>query len=111
MPQRIQAFQVATLKLKELGTTSANFDLVNTELPQIVFNFKMQWQGVKASREYLEELEAQAKIMKVKEDWLKSQKAWLTLSMIEEITRDKTEQSKIIEGILILLKEALTLNP
>jgi hypothetical protein len=72
----------------------------------------MQWEGVKQAREYLDELEKGVeKGLKVKEDWLKAEKAWLTYSIMTTIASEAEEQVKIIEGIVILLKEALAFNP
>jgi hypothetical protein len=80
----------------------------------MMYNYKLGMEGLKGARDYLEELESGgAGLVKgaVKEDWIKSQKAWLTYSFVDEITKDKSEQIKIIEGVFVLLKEALDLNP
>jgi|LauGreDrversion4_2_1035121.scaffolds.fasta_scaffold30365_5 hypothetical protein len=70
----------------------------------------MEWEDLKAARDYLDELES-GKTGKERLDWLKSQKAWLTLSIIDEIAKDKVEQQKVIEGVVAMLKEAQTINP
>jgi hypothetical protein len=76
----------------------------------MIYEHKIQNEGLKAARDYLDELEAEQG-GSLKGDWIKSQKAWLTYSFIEDITADKSEQVKIIEGAYILLKESAGLNP
>ncbi len=79
----------------------------------MMYNFKVANEGLKGAREYLDELErgAGAAFKGIKEDWLKSQKAWLIYSFIDDIEQDKSQQVKIIEGVYLLLTEALAINP
>jgi hypothetical protein len=88
--------------------------MINAELPLLIFNYKLTNEGLKGAREFLDDLESgRAGLQKtsIKEDWMKSQKAWLTYSFIDEISKDQGEQLKLIEGIVILLKETLAMNP
>lgn len=77
----------------------------------MLYNYKLSNEGLKGAREYLEELENGLGAKSgIKEDWIKSQKAWLIYSFIDEIEQDRSQQSKIIEGVYVLLKDALALN-
>ena len=83
LPKRHNEFSLNSLKLRDLVVKSTNFDIINQNLPVLTYNFKMQWEGVKQAREYLEELEkGSEKGLKVREDWLKGEKAWLTYSIM-----------------------------
>lgn len=112
MPKEKKAkeFEVAMKKMSECQGKASNFQIVEQELPILVYNYKLQNEGLKSAREYLDGLEASGNGA-LKSDWIKSQKAWLTYSFIDDITTDRAEQIKIVEGVLILLKESLALNP
>ena len=78
----------------------------------MIYNFKLGNDGLKGAREYLEELEGGLGAKSgIKDEWIKSQKAWLIYSFIDEIEPKKDQQIKIIEGVYVLLKDALALNP
>jgi hypothetical protein len=87
--------------------------MVNQELPVMIYNFKVANEGLKGAREYLDELERGTGAAKggVKEEWIKSQKAWLIYSFIDDIEPEKLLQGKIIEGVYVLLTEALAISP
>ena len=77
----------------------------------MIYNFKLGNDGLKGAREYLEELEGGLGAKSgIKDEWIKSQKAWLIYSFIDEIEPKKDQQIKIIEGVYVLLKDALALN-
>lgn len=107
-------FNSASQRLRELITAAANFSLINSELPVMIYESKLSSEGPKSAKAYLDDIESgQAGFAKgtLKEDWIKSQQAWITYSYLTEITQDKGEQAKILEGVVILLKEAQALNP
>ena len=107
-------FEPLSARLKQLSSQAANFVLVNQELPVMMYSFKIANEGLKGAREYLDELEkgaAGAAKSGIKEDWVKSQKAWLIYSFIDEIEPDRSLQGKMIEGVYALLNESLAINP
>jgi hypothetical protein len=64
---------------------TSNFTLVNSELPAMIYNQKLADEGPKEARAYLEEIESgSAGFAKgtIQEDWLKTQKAWITYAYI-----------------------------
>ena len=77
-----------------------------------MYNFKLGNEGLKGAKQYLEELEGGlGSKIGIKEEWIKSQKAWLIYSFIDEIEPEKSQHAKLIEGVYVLLKDALALNP
>jgi hypothetical protein len=97
--KRAKEFETASLRLLKLMSETSNDDLINQELPVMLYNQKLSTEGLKEAREFLDQIEKGAlgfDSSNIKEDWIKSQKAWLTYSFIEEISKDKEEQGKII---------------
>lgn len=104
-------FEQVSARLRQLSSQAANFNMVNQELPLMMYNFKLGNEGLKGARDYLEELEGGLGAKSgIKEEWIKSQKAWLIYSFIDEIEPVKSQQAKLIEGVYVLLKDALALN-
>ena len=65
----------------------------------MLYNQKLDLEGLKGAREFLDEFERGELGFDrsfIKEDWIKAQKAWLTYSFIDEITKDREEQAKIV---------------
>jgi len=51
-------FQAAAVRLRDLISATANFTLINTELPQMIYNHKLVSEGPKEARAFLEEIES-----------------------------------------------------
>jgi hypothetical protein len=57
----------------------------------MMYNYKLSNEGLKGARDYLEELENGLGAKSgIKEEWIKSQKAWLIYSFIDEIEPDRS---------------------
>ena len=79
----------AFIRMRELSSTAANFQLAQGELPKIGYQIRMQKEGIQGGRAFLEELESGAAGFPkgiMKEEWIKAEKAWLTYSFIEDMT-------------------------
>ena len=101
MPKEKKAkeFFTASKRLQELVAQVQNAEMINQELPLMLYNQKLSQEGLKGARAFLEEFEKGNlgfEKTSIKEDWIKAQKAWLTYSFLDEITNDKEEQAKIV---------------
>ena len=109
--KRSSEFNTAVQKLKELSNTASNFSIINSELHILIYNFKMFNNDMIGAKEFLEDFEKGTSGLaksSLKEDWVKSQKAWLNYSFIDSSNKANV---KVIKDVVILLKQALELNP
>jgi len=112
--KKAKEFAAASKRMQELVGSTQNAKLISQEMPLMLYNQKLSEEGLKGAREFLDEFEKGSlgfDRTAIKEDWVKAQKAWLTYSFIDDITKDRAEQVQIVQSVMVLLKEAVAINP
>ena len=92
--KRAKEFASACKWMQELVGITQNAKMINQEMPLMLYNQKLSDDGLKGAREFLDEFENGSlgfDKTAIKEDWVKAQKAWLTYSFIDDITKDRGE--------------------
>ncbi|CDW90850.1 tetratricopeptide repeat-containing protein [Stylonychia lemnae] len=107
-------------KLENLQQNSINQDiqqqkrydfsnLINENLIKLKYQYYLSIDDWKAAKQILDEID-QSGDNKVHPDWIKSQRAWLSYSSLDELENEE-DKLQIIKGQIVLLKEALQINP
>ena len=94
--KKTKEFASAIKRMQEFVGVTQNAQMINQEMPLMLYNQKLSDDGLKGAREFLDEFEKGSlgfDKTAIKEDWVKAQKAWLTYSFIDEITKDREEQA------------------
>eukprot|EP00347_Sterkiella_histriomuscorum_P021178 403334951 len=103
-------FEQLIEKLNAIKDKTSNFNLINENIPKLKYQYYLSIDNWKAAKEVLDELDTKIDTHTNK-DWIKSQRAWLSYSYLDQLASNEEEKILMLKGIVNLLKDAIQANP